>query len=119
MTTLVVPIGKSVVMLNLDMISRNGPDTLQLDGLAFNPDLASVLLKEAKLLNLTNYPGNEDLFKRSDHYNFFKKGFQRSILLQVFIPIYHTVLDNPDRADPAKSCPNLPDGLQNSLEVCR
>jgi len=99
----VVPIGKSVVMLNLDMISRNGPDTLQLDGLAYNPDLASVLLREAKLLNLRNYPGDEDLFKRSDHYNFFKKGISAINITSGLHPDYHTVRDNPDRTDPAKA----------------
>jgi Zn-dependent M28 family amino/carboxypeptidase len=94
---------RTVVMLNLDMISRNGPDTLQLDGLAYNPDLAQILLQEAKKLNLSNFPGSEDLFKRSDHYNFFRKGVSAINITSGLHPDYHTVRDNPDAVDPAKA----------------
>lgn len=99
----VVPLDKSVVMLNLDMISRNGADTLQLDGLAYNPDLASILMSEARKLNLRNYPGEEDLFKRSDHYNFYRKGVSAINITSGLHSDYHTVRDNPDSVDPAKA----------------
>lgn len=98
-----VPLEKSVVMLNLDMISRNGKDTLQLDGLKQNPDLAALLLKEAKKLKMKNIPGDEDLFGRSDHYNFFKRGISGLNITSGLHKDYHTVSDNPESTDPVKA----------------
>jgi len=98
-----VPLDKTVVMLNLDMISRNGKDTLQLDGLKQNPDLSVILLKEAEKLKLRNIRGKEDLFQRSDHYNFFRKGISGLNITSGLHKDYHTVRDNPDSIDPEKA----------------
>jgi Zn-dependent M28 family amino/carboxypeptidase len=98
-----LPLDKTVVMLNMDMISRNGSDTLQLDGIAQNPDLSKILLKEAGRLKLRNFPSSEDLFKRSDHYNFFKKGISAMDITSGLHKDYHTVRDNPGSVDPEKA----------------
>ena len=98
-----VPLEKSVVMLNLDMISRNGPDTLQISGLRFNPGLAEILLEEAEKMELRNFPEREDLFKRSDHYNFFRKGVSGVNITTGLHKDYHKVSDNPGNSDPAKA----------------
>jgi Zn-dependent M28 family amino/carboxypeptidase len=90
-------------MLNLDMISRNGHDTLQLDGLKQNPDMAEIISKEAQKMKFINIEGDEDLFKRSDHYNFFKKGVSAMDITSGLHKDYHTVRDNPDSVDPEKA----------------
>jgi hypothetical protein len=99
----VLPLDKTVVMLNLDMISRNGSDTLQLDGLKQNPDLADIIKKESQKMKFINIEGSEDLFKRSDHYNFFKKGVSGMDITSGLHNDYHTVRDNPDSVDPVKA----------------
>jgi hypothetical protein len=98
-----LPVEKTVAMLNLDMISRNGRDTLQLDGLKQNPDMAEIISKEAKKMKFINIEGDEDLFKRSDHYNFFKKGISAMDITSGLHKDYHTVRDNPDSVDPEKA----------------
>lgn len=98
-----VPLEKSVVMLNLDMISRNGADTLQISGLRLNPGLAEILLEETEKLGLRNFPEAEDLFKRSDHYNFFQKGVSGVDITTGLHKDYHKVSDDPGHSNPAKA----------------
>ena len=98
-----VPLDKSVVMLNLDMISRNGSDTLQISGLNFNPDLAQILLEEAEKVQLKNFPEEESLFTRSDHYNFFRKGVSGINISTGLHDDYHKVSDDPASVDPVKA----------------
>jgi hypothetical protein len=98
-----LPLEKSVVMLNLDMISRNGSDTLQIDGLNRNPDLAKILLNEAKQFGLKDYPGEEDMFGRSDQYNFFKKGISAVDITSGLHKDYHQVSDDLTTYDPKKA----------------
>lgn len=98
-----VPLDKSVVMLNLDMISRNGSDTLQISGLNFNPDLAQILLEEAEKVQLKNFPEEESLFMRSDHYNFFRKGVSGINISSGLHDDYHKVSDDPASVDPVKA----------------
>ncbi len=69
-----LPVEKSVAMLNMDMIGRNGTDTLQLEGADLNPDLRDIMLKENVGLGLKYVPTGNEMMGRSDHYNFFKLG---------------------------------------------
>lgn len=98
-----IPLDKSVVMLNLDMISRNGSDTLQISGLRFNPDLAQILLEETENSGLQNFPEGEDLFSRSDHYNFFRKGVSGVNITTGLHGDYHKVSDDPASVDSGKA----------------
>ena len=98
-----VPLEQSVVMLNMDMISRNGNDTLQLSGLKYNPDLAAILLEEAEKTELRNYPEGEDHFQQSDHFNFFRKGVSSINITTGLHTDYHKVSDDPASVDPAKA----------------
>jgi len=98
-----IPLDKTVVMLNLDMISRNGSDTIQISGMKQNPDLAGILLEESEKSGLKNFPESEDLFSRSDHYNFFKKGISAVDISSGLHADYHKVSDDPDSVDPAKA----------------
>ena len=96
------PLDKSVAMLNMDMIGRNGNDTLQIDGFEFNPDLAKIMLKEAKNFGLKQIEGKEYLFERSDHFNFFKQGITAVDISSGLHNDYHTVRDNPETINPLK-----------------
>ena len=98
-----VPLEQSVVMLNMDMISRNGNDTLQLSGLKYNPDLAAILLEEAEKTELRNYPEGEDHFQQSDHFNFYRKGVSSINITTGLHTDYHKVSDDPASVDPAKA----------------
>jgi len=98
-----LPLDKTVAMLNLDMISRNGSDSLHIDGFKYNPDLAEMIIKESEKLGMRNIPSKEDLFSRSDHYNFFKKGITALDISSGLHNDYHTVRDNPDSIDPSKA----------------
>jgi Zn-dependent M28 family amino/carboxypeptidase len=90
-------------MLNLDMISRNGSDTLQIDGLKQNPDLAVILMSEAAKLGLKDYPSGEDMSGRSDQYNFFKKGITAVDITSGLHKDYHKVSDDLSTYDPKKA----------------
>ena len=96
------PLDKSVAMLNMDMIGRNGNDTIEIDGFQFNPDLAKIMLKEAKNLGLKQFESKEYLFERSDHYNFFKHGITAVDISSGLHKDYHTVRDNPETIIPLK-----------------
>ena len=97
------PLDKTVAMLNMDMISRNGTDSLQLEGGIKNPDLLEIMLNENKGLGLTYIPTKDDLFGRSDHYNFFVKGITAVDITGGLHKDYHTVRDNPDSIDNDKA----------------
>ncbi|MCK9627244.1 MAG: M28 family peptidase [Bacteroidales bacterium] len=94
-----LPVEKSVAMLNMDMIGRNGTDTLQLEGADLNPDLRDIMLKENVGLGLKYVPTGNEMMGRSDHYNFFKLGITSVDITGGLHPDYHTVRDNPDKLD--------------------
>lgn len=94
-----LPIEKSVAMLNMDMIGRNGSDTLQIEGADLNPDLRDIMLKENVDLGLKYVPTGNEMMGRSDHYNFFKLGITAVDITGGLHPDYHTVRDNPDKLD--------------------
>ncbi len=98
-----VPLENSTVMLNLDMISRNGADTVEISGVKQNPGLAEILLREADNMKLVNRESDEDLFSRSDHYNFYKRGIPAVNITTGLHEDYHKVSDDPASADPQKA----------------
>lgn len=98
-----VPLENSVVMLNLDMISRNGEDTLMISGIRQNPGLVPVLLKQAHKTGLKNFPEKEQFFSRSDHYNFYRKGISAVNVSSGLHDDYHTVRDGPASVNPRKA----------------
>lgn len=90
------PLNKTVVMLNLDMIGRNGEDTMEITGVKQNPDLCKIIFKENEKIGLKQTVGKEDLFGRSDHYNFYKKNISAVDISSGLHNDYHTVRDNPN-----------------------
>jgi hypothetical protein len=93
---------KTVAMLNMDMIGRNGKDSLEIEGEKQNPDLFLLVKTEAEKIGLKLIAPKEDLFTRSDHYNFYKNGISAMDITSGLHKDYHTVRDNPETIDPEK-----------------
>ena len=95
------PLENTVAMLNLDMISRNAPDSLAIIGGLQCPDLAAIIKKENRktdmILSMKNMSGG------SDHWNFYKKDIPAVFLFSGLHKDYHQVSDNPDRINPQKA----------------
>lgn len=96
------PLNKTVAMLNLDMIGRNGSDSLEVEGEKQNPDLFPLIKKEVNEVGLKLIEPKEDMFGRSDHYNFFKNGITAVDITSGLHKDYHTVRDNPNTIIPQK-----------------
>ena len=97
-----LPLNKTVAMLNMDMIGRNGKDSLEIEGEKQNPDLYLLVKTEAEKIGLKLIEPKEDLFARSDHYNFYKNGISAMDITSGLHNDYHTVRDNPETIDPEK-----------------
>jgi len=96
------PLEKTVAMLNLDMISRNG-DSLQIIGEKQNPDLALIVKKEVKNYPLRIVDSEDHYIGGSDHYNFYTKGVSSLFFFTGTHNDYHKVTDNPDSVDHRKA----------------
>lgn len=98
------PLDHTVAMLNLDMISRNDPDTLLIIGAKQNPDLVRIIRKKNRSIGfrLVESKGKR-MGGGSDHYNFYRKGIPALFFFTGLHPDYHHVGDNPDRIDPLKA----------------
>lgn len=90
------PTAKTVAMLNMDMIGRNGNDSIELEGVKLNPELNKIILKENGKVGLKVIDPTEDMYARSDHYNFYKKGISAMGFTSGLHKDYHTVRDNPN-----------------------
>ncbi|TFG49670.1 MAG: M20/M25/M40 family metallo-hydrolase, partial [Gemmatimonadales bacterium] len=102
-----VPIDQVVTNLNMDMIGRNWPDTVETIGMTFSslgPMLDSVA-KANPQLNMTPVndlsPEERRLF-RSDHYNFARAGVPILYFTSGHHPDYHQVTDSPDKINAEK-----------------
>jgi hypothetical protein len=92
------PLGSTVAMLNIDMVGRNGRDSLLLIGGESSPDLDSIARSENARVGfilvehiLTN--------GGSDHMSFQKKSIPSLFFHSDVHPDLHQVTDNPDRID--------------------
>ncbi|MCX6306381.1 MAG: M28 family peptidase [Bacteroidetes bacterium] len=98
------PIVKTVAMLNLDMIGRNNPDSLEIIGARQNPGLVKVVRKQNKATGFKlRESKDERLDGGSDHASFFEKGVPVIFFFTGFHPDYHQVTDSPDRINTDKA----------------
>ena len=99
-----IPLDETVAMLNLDMISRNSPDSLQIIGARQNPGLTKIIRKQNKqvgfILALSN---SKEMGGGSDHFSFFKKDVPSVFFFSGIHTDYHRTGDNPGRIDAAKA----------------
>ncbi len=102
-----VPIEAMVANLNIDMIGRNWKDTVVAIGMQHS-DLGTTLAKVAAehpdlgMAAIDDRWPEENLYFRSDHYNFALKGVPVLFFTSGLHDDYHAVTDTPDRLDAEK-----------------
>jgi len=100
----VVPVERTAAVLNLDMIARNGRDTVGFVGRNYSSLGAvvdSALLAHPELrLAAAEHQG---LYPNSDHYPFALRGVPALFFFSGVYDDLHTAADNLDRADPAQA----------------
>jgi hypothetical protein len=89
------PLERTVGMINLDMVGRNSPDSLQVIGSGQSPDLARITRQQNALVGfqLLDIPAEGG----SDHMNFERHGVPAVFYHSGLHKDYHQVTDNPDR----------------------
>lgn len=95
------PLKNTVAMLNLDMISRNSPDSLEIIGARQCPDLERIIKKENRETDFILLP--KRMSGGSDHWNFYKKDIPSIFFFTGLHKDYHKVSDNPDKIDAQKA----------------
>ncbi|MBI1381329.1 MAG: M20/M25/M40 family metallo-hydrolase [Planctomycetaceae bacterium] len=105
-----IPIADMGFMLNLDMVGRGPKDSLVAIGARNDTSIEKTLERARKLGNTgikdINTRGGQELWERSDHFEFAKKGLPVLFLFED-VPIeknrdYHTWRDTPDLVEPDK-----------------
>jgi hypothetical protein len=95
------PLDKTVAMLNMDMISRNSPDSLEIIGALRCPDLETVINNQNHKTGFILQP--KKMSGGSDHWNFYKNNIPSVFFFTGFHKDYHRESDNPDKSDPKKA----------------
>ncbi len=103
-----VPLDSIVGLVNLDMIGRNRPDSVYLNGWGKSSisDLVRRLAARHRELGLDVGPDLEDRPETpadSDHYPFQRRGIPYIFFYTGAHPDYHRVGDHPERADADKA----------------
>jgi hypothetical protein len=96
-----VPLEKTVAMLNFDMVGRNGRDSLYLVGAKESPDLARIVHGVNGDVGMVLIDSELDS-GGSDHVSFTEKGVAAVHFFSGLHADYHRVSDNPDRIDMQK-----------------
>lgn len=96
------PLDKTVAMINMDMVGRNGTDSVYVVGKQYNPDLAKLVNAEIPKNGLKEVEMQMDLYQSSDYYPFYKKGISAIGLTSGLHKDYHQVSDNPDKINHTK-----------------
>ena len=98
------PLDKTVAMFNLDMISRNSPDSLEIIGARQNPGLVKIIRKQNKKNGfILAESKSKNMDRGSDHYNFFQKGVPAIFFFTGLHKDYHQVTDSPDKINAEKA----------------
>ncbi|MDD5570516.1 MAG: M28 family peptidase [Bacteroidales bacterium] len=97
------PLEKTVAMLNLDMIGRNGADTLFLKGSGRNPGITTVVKKQNKHIGFIIPDNKNDYVGGSDHANFYNHNIPDMFFFTGLHKDYHKVSDSPEKINYAKA----------------
>ena len=89
-------------MLNMDMIGRNGPDTVSIGGATRSPELKEINERANKEVGLVLQYNIEQYFARSDQASFARRHIPILFYHTGEHPDYHKVSDNPDKIDTNK-----------------
>ena len=102
-----VPITSIVADLNMDMIGRNWRDTIVAIGKEHS-DLGATLNRvaashpELNMQPIDDIWPEQDFYRRSDHFNFARKGVPILFFFNGTHEDYHQVGDSPDKIDTEK-----------------
>jgi len=100
------PLASTVASLNLDMLSRNSPDSVAvLRSSAAIGALVDAVAARSRSLGLTVAPDpwpGENLLHRSDQWSFIRLGVPGLLMTSGLHADYHTRWDEADRIDPDK-----------------
>lgn len=96
------PIEKTTAMINLDMVGRNGTDTLYVVGEKYNPELAELVNQKIPQSGLQKEVMRFDMYQSSDYYPFYKKGVSAIGFTSGLHDDYHRAGDNPDKINHTK-----------------
>jgi hypothetical protein len=96
-----LPLKNTVAMLNLDMISRNSHDSLEIIGALQCPELARIIKMKNRQTDFVLLP--KRMSGGSDHWNFYKKDIPSIFFFTGLHKDYHQVSDNPDKTDAQKA----------------
>ena len=96
------PLDQTVAMLNIDMVGRNGIDSLYMVSEAASPDLARINEDENKQIGFT-LVDEEKLQGGSDHMSFQKKKIPFLFYFSGMHPDVHRVTDEPDKINTIKA----------------
>lgn len=106
------------VMLNFDMVSRNGPDSLFIGGLNLSPELQTIANNEINGTGLKILSSSkEDGLGGSDHAPFLRAGIPALHFFTGLHRDYHQVSDEFSRTDPTKAARIAELGLRIALRV--
>ena len=102
-----VPLASVVADLNSDMVGRNWKDTMSVIGREHSSlgavlDSVTAAHPELNMKPVGDLWPQEELYFRSDHYNFAKKGVPILFFTSGLHPDYHQVSDSPDKIDAEK-----------------
>lgn len=95
------PLDSTVAMLNMDMVGRNGRDSLYLIGTGASPDLGKIA-REAN--GRVGFALTDEVLTSggSDHMSFQKRKVPSLFFHSELHPDYHKVSDSPDKIDMVK-----------------
>jgi Zn-dependent M28 family amino/carboxypeptidase len=96
-----VPLKNTVAMLNMDMVGRNNPDSLELIGAEGSPELALIAHQQNRHEGFTLVE-TKLTSGGSDHMSFMKRNVPNLFFTSGLEEVYHTVNDRPELIDTRK-----------------
>lgn len=96
------PLKKMKAMLNMDMVGRNAGNKVTIIGYSKSPDLNALNTHENQFIGMTLEYNGERFYRRSDHFNFARKGVPILFYSTLTHEDYHKVTDNPDKINEGK-----------------
>lgn len=99
----VYPLEKTVLMINMDAIGRNEPESIHFLGSLRNPDIREAAGKAADNAGIKLFDDIEFAFKYgSDHYPFYEKGIPAIDLTSSYHEDFHRITDTADKVSADK-----------------
>jgi len=96
------PLSETKAMFNIDMVGRNEGNKVTIVGYTKSPDLNDINRQANKYIGMTLEYNGEQFYRRSDHYNFAKKGVPILFYTGLTHEDYHKVSDNPEKVNEGK-----------------